>query len=89
MSAQEAVTTFMSQHPEYSGENTLCAACGWNIARTKFMEGGMCLHRDGGEYDIVLHFARSNPRLHRECARCGYMWDEATVTPINDKKDHE
>lgn len=62
--------------PPYSGDSPTCPKCGYDGATTKYRELGRCVH---GELDVI-YGVESNPRLHRECLRCDYEWDEATVT---------
>lgn len=65
-----------SQHlPPYSGEGGACPKCGCEDAETTYLSYGRCIH---GVENLVVG-ALSNERLHRECARCRYSWDEATV----------
>ncbi|MEV3996656.1 hypothetical protein AB0K62_13400 [Streptomyces halstedii] len=62
-------------HPPYTGPETRCTKCGHEGADTSYMAHGLCVH---GRISEVIGFD-NNPRLHRECDRCGYQWDEATV----------
>lgn len=62
--------------PPYSGEDTTCAKCGNKGAFTEYRGHGICLHDTTGGV-IGLD---QNERLHRQCARCDYAWDEAIVT---------
>lgn len=62
--------------PPFSGDTPTCSKCGHAGARTSFLKYGSCEH-DGRE-TLVIGF-QPNERLHRECQRCDYAWDEATV----------
>ncbi|MFF2731740.1 hypothetical protein ACFVS9_28015 [Streptomyces sp. NPDC058008] len=64
-----------NMHPPYTGPETRCTKCGSTGAYTEYMASGECIHSRASE---VIGFA-PNPRLHRECGRCGHQWDEATV----------
>jgi len=70
----------LAQLPPYSGEGPLCVKCGNDSARTEYRPLGECIHNEVLEYTIGFS---ANERLHRECRRCGYQWDEAlaVVTP--------
>lgn len=63
--------------PPFSGDTPLCAKCGYDEADTLHMEFGACLH---GTRDRVIG-SQPNDRLHRECKRCAYSWDEALAEP--------
>lgn len=65
-------------YPPFSGDDPTCTACGFVGARTTYIGFGECIHpaADG----FVSAFA-PNPRLCRECKRCGRQWDEAPITP--------
>ena len=58
--------------PPFSGDVPTCAKCGHKGASTLYLAHGRCLHN--GTAVIGLY---PNERLHRECGRCGYQWDEA------------
>lgn len=59
----------------YSGDKPTCPKCSNKGAFTEYRAHGKCLHdRAGG----VLGFS-PNERLHRQCTRCDYAWDEAIV----------
>lgn len=62
--------------PPFSGDNPTCPKCGNTRALTAFLPYGQCVY--GGGQDLIIGFD-PNERLHRECTRCGYAWDEATV----------
>ncbi|MGW0550529.1 hypothetical protein [Streptomyces altiplanensis] len=64
-------------HPPYSGPEVTCTKCGHGGAFTTYRGYGQCLHGDLAE-SIGYE---PNPRLHRECERCSFSWDEATVEP--------
>ena len=60
------------QLPPYSGDDTVCAKCGFAGASTHY--------RAAGERDVWKSKSRGpsrGERMERECARCGYVWDEA------------
>jgi ribosomal protein L37E len=66
-------------YPPFSGDEPTCAKCGHEGgAFTRYRQHGQCIHGPGLE-GIVGY--GPNERLHRECARCGYEWDEAVFTP--------
>ncbi|MFC8273790.1 hypothetical protein ACFUJR_14955 [Streptomyces sp. NPDC057271] len=65
----------MTDYPPYSGDSPRCTKCGNHGARTEYRAIGDCLHETGEQ----VHDFTPNPRLHRECDRCGHAWDEATV----------
>jgi hypothetical protein len=67
----------MSDLPPFSGDDPTCPKCGNVGARTRFRSFGRCEHGAG----MVLGF-EPNERLHRECDRCDYAWDEATVDQL-------
>jgi predicted nucleic-acid-binding Zn-ribbon protein len=60
--------------PPFSGDDPTCPKCGNVGADTRFLAYGSCSHEAG----LILG-NESNERLHRECRRCEYAWDEATV----------
>lgn len=64
--------------PPFSGDDPTCAKCGHVGARTEYRDVGSCEHRAGPA--VVLGW-ESNQRLHRECRRCDYAWDEAVIEP--------
>jgi len=61
--------------PPYTGPDVVCVKCGHEGAFTTYRAAGQCLHDQVG---TVLGF-HPNERLHRQCARCDYAWDEATI----------
>jgi DNA-directed RNA polymerase subunit M/transcription elongation factor TFIIS len=63
--------------PPFSGDTPTCPKCGHEHATTRYMHTGFCLHL--GCDSEVMENGEVNERLHRECGRCGYAWDEATV----------
>ena len=66
-----------TSYPPYSGDEPTCVKCGREgDTFTQYREHGQCIHGPGLE-DAVGY--ERNERLHRECARCGYEWDEAIV----------
>lgn len=67
--------------PSFSGDTPTCAKCGYEGATTQYRELGQCVHAEG---NTVLGI-RKNERLHRECFRCGYAWDEALAEPRNSR----
>lgn len=69
------VTAKEPASPPFSGDDATCQKCGQVGASTSYIQHGRCLH-DGSH--VTLGWDR-NERLHRECRRCGYEWDEATV----------
>lgn len=58
--------------PPYSGDNPTCPKCLNVGAFTEYRAHGTCIHEAG----FVFGYD-DNERLHRECSRCGYRWDEA------------
>lgn len=64
--------------PPFSGDEPTCAKCGYVGASTEYLPMGDCVH---GPRDRGVTLGRTaNERLHRECQRCQYQWDEAVVT---------
>ncbi|MFI8351347.1 hypothetical protein [Streptomyces sp. NPDC085596] len=63
--------------PPFSGDTPTCPKCRYRGASTQYRELGHCIH---GERDVVIG-CQKNERLHRECERCGYAWDEALAEP--------
>jgi hypothetical protein len=61
--------------PPFSGDDPICPKCGHAGARVTYRAHGDCVHHAPG---LVRGF-RYNERLHRECYRCDYAWDEAIV----------
>lgn len=69
-------------YPPFSGDEPTCAKCGREgEAFTQYRQHGQCIHGPG--LDDTFGYAL-NERLHRECARCGYEWDEAVVRPTDE-----
>ncbi|MGW4422526.1 hypothetical protein [Streptosporangium sp. NPDC004631] len=62
--------------PPFSGDEPTCPKCGNEGASTRYVAHGACVHDASG--NLVMGFA-SNERLHRECFRCDYAWDEAVT----------
>ncbi|WP_440063831.1 hypothetical protein [Streptosporangium sp. OZ121] len=65
--------------PPFSGDEPTCLKCGYEKASTMYLHHGECRHTHPGEH--LIEGFRPNERLHRECFRCGYAWDEAIVPP--------
>lgn len=61
--------------PPFSGDTPTCPKCQYEGATTQYRELGQCVHGEGGTVIGI----RKNERLHRECARCEYAWDEAAT----------
>ena len=64
-------------YPPFSGDDPVCVKCRKIGASTTYKGHGECVH---GGLDEVVGF-KPNERLHRECLRCGYSWDEALAAP--------
>lgn len=64
----------VSGYPPFSGDDPTCPKCGNAGARTEYRPYGTCAHNAG-----AVRGYEANERLHRECSRCDYAWDEATV----------
>lgn len=63
----------MTNLPPFSGDDPLCEKCLHSGASTRYLRIGRCLHGTPG----VLYVGDElNERLHRECRRCGFEWDE-------------
>jgi hypothetical protein len=62
--------------PPFSGEDPVCPKCLNVGAMTEYRAHGKCEH----EACLVIGFG-PNQRLHRECRRCSYQWDEALAVP--------
>lgn len=60
--------------PTFSGDEPVCPKCGHQGADTEYRDHGSCVHPGGLVAGVHPH-----ERLHRECLRCGYAWDEATL----------
>jgi hypothetical protein len=60
--------------PPFSGDDPTCLKCGRKGASTKWLAYGRCEHISG----FILGW-EPNERLHRECLRCDYAWDEMPV----------
>lgn len=63
------------KYPSYSGTDCKCAKCGYKGASVEYRVGTLCIH----DVDEVMSTSTRNERLHRKCAWCGYMWDEACI----------
>jgi predicted nucleic-acid-binding Zn-ribbon protein len=63
--------------PPFSGDEPTCPKCQHEGASTEYRALGQCLHDSGGAIGVAR-----NERLHRECLRCGYAWDEALAEPV-------
>lgn len=62
----------------FSGDRTLCTRCGYNEAGTRHHPAGRtCIHTSEGPRVVW-----GMERLHRNCRRCGFSWDEACVPAI-------
>lgn len=70
----------MNSLPPFSGDDPPCIKCGWTDARTEYLPFGDCAHGLGDRTTVGF---QPNERLHRECTRCGYQWDEAIVEPCS------
>jgi hypothetical protein len=64
--------------PPYSGDRTTCLKCGHDVATTRYLSYGRCLHEAG-----VVAGTEANERLHRECCCCGFQWDERVAEASN------
>lgn len=64
--------------PPFSGDGPRCPKCLGNGASTAYLGYGECAH---GTFNETIGF-ETNERLHRECRRCGYMWDEALAVDL-------
>ncbi|MEU9000506.1 hypothetical protein [Streptomyces sp. NPDC048551] len=67
----------MTALPPFSGDEPTCTKCGWTGARTEYLPMGDCVHGPGAR-GVTIGWT-ANERLHRECQRCRYQWDEAIV----------
>lgn len=67
----------MTDRPPFSGDDPTCPKCANVGATTKYLGFGVCQHGTG----MTLGYEQSE-RLHRECRRCGYEWDEALAEPV-------
>lgn len=66
------------QLPPYSGDDTVCAKCGFVGASTRYRGAG----ERGALESKPRRLSTTGERLERECVRCGYAWDEA-VAPLH------
>lgn len=57
----------MSELPPYSGDDAVCAKCGFGGADTEYQA-------------IRTYNGMLSEQLRRTCKRCGYAWDEAVST---------
>lgn len=71
--------------PPFSGDDTTCTKCGHEHATTEYRAYGECVH-DHDRLAEAFGF-EPNERLHRECRRCGYAWDEAIVAAVKEATD--
>lgn len=62
-------------YPPFSGDDPVCPKCLFVGASTEYRDHGECIHGFGSESGVIGF--SPNPRLHRECMRCSYAWDEA------------
>jgi predicted nucleic-acid-binding Zn-ribbon protein len=65
--------------PPFSGDKPTCPKCGNVGADTVYLAYGHCVHGSGLALGV-----EPNERLHRECRRCEYAWDEALVGCVID-----
>jgi len=65
--------------PPFTGDHPVCTMCGHREAVTKFLGERGLAPLDPPSTSLTPPPGRA--RLHRTCGRCGYCWDEATVTP--------
>lgn len=70
--------------PPFSGDDTTCTKCGHVGAATEYRAHGECIHSTGPEISVGFD---PNERLHRECRRCGYQWDEAINPPADEQPE--
>jgi predicted nucleic-acid-binding Zn-ribbon protein len=71
-------------HQPFSGDDPLCPKCLKIGATTEYMRWGECTH---GRLNEVVGYD-TNERLHRECLRCGYSWDEDLAAAVADPPCH-
>ncbi|MFJ1865515.1 hypothetical protein ACIOD1_12870 [Streptomyces sp. NPDC088097] len=71
----------MTTLPPFSGDEPTCGKCGWTGASTEYLPMGDCVHGPG-DRSVTLGWT-ANERLHRECQRCRYQWDEAIAERAN------
>jgi predicted nucleic-acid-binding Zn-ribbon protein len=64
----------VTELPPFSGDDPTCPKCKNNGAATRYLAVGYCNHAS----DLIIG-VHANERLHRECNRCSYAWDEAIV----------
>ncbi|MEV6569958.1 hypothetical protein [Streptomyces sp. NPDC051577] len=69
----------MTDLPQYSGSEPTCIKCAWKGASTEYLPLGDCVHGPG-DRGVTIGW-HPNERLHRECQRCQYQWDEAIAPP--------
>ncbi|MEU6365786.1 hypothetical protein ABZ876_08520 [Streptomyces sp. NPDC046931] len=67
--------------PPFSGDSPVCPKCRYEDASTQYRAVGRCLHDSGCTVGLT-----KNERLHRECLRCGYEWDEALAEPTGSSR---
>jgi predicted nucleic-acid-binding Zn-ribbon protein len=65
-------------YPPFTGDDPVCPKCLKVGANTEYMRWGECTH---GRLNEVVGYD-TNERLHRECNRCGYSWDEHLAVPM-------
>ncbi|MFJ4926814.1 hypothetical protein [Streptomyces sp. NPDC088736] len=68
--------------PPFSGDEPVCPKCQFKGASTQYRKLGQCVHDSGGGSIGMT----KNERLHRECGRCGYAWDEALAEPAGGQR---
>jgi hypothetical protein len=67
----------MTENPLPPGgtNDTVCIKCGNLSAHTEYRAVGYCLHNPS---DLAAG-SEPNERLHHECWRCGWAWDDAVT----------
>lgn len=79
MTAATAATPVPEPLPPYSGDDTLCAMCSYDLAYTSFRAKQARVQREfNGRIERHAVFPA---RLERQCKRCDYQWDEALNPP--------
>jgi ribosomal protein S27AE len=66
----------MANLPPFSGDRPTCPKCGNVGARTEYVSPSLRCSHPG---EVRSPYALTTERLHRECGRCDYAWDEATI----------
>lgn len=62
--------------PPFSGDKPTCPKCGNIGARVEYFSTSLQCSHPG---EMRSPYAPLSERLHRECHRCDYAWDEATI----------